>query len=352
MMFNILKDYHVMIGVDFHKAVLPPPAPPVPNLPHACIAPLCIPPWGGLTGKPNGSVFSSGLGRTMSQGTDIGSLIPHIPLPPPNLLLPIIILTSGSKSEFGAHAHVAPEGPVAFAVLKVINLNLNCAGPACPPLPTGVVITFNTNTTGVTIGDIIAGCLRMVVDSALQYALNRIFASNTVSNFLDNLVLRGFEVFGPLVGRFAPAALGAFIKGYVFSSLFSTTVENILGALAADVIGSPLGYSPGWSPVGGFLGNAEDQGQSKVQQAVDNYFNNPAVDQHPSQPPAQPQPPAPPPTASSPDAGTPPPAPSSSAPDPATSTSTSPPPGPSSSSSSPTTPQSGGVCDPSDPDSL
>lgn len=347
-----------MIGIppiERHKAVFPPPIPPVPIMMHLCGAPLCIPPWGALTGKPNGTVFTSGLGRTLSQGTDIGSLIPHVNIPPapPNLLLPIIILTSASKSEFGAHAHVATEGPVAFAVLKVLNLNLNCAGPAQPPAPSGLVITFNTNTTGVTIGDIIAGIVRMVVDSAIQYVLNRIFASNAVSNIFTRLTS---ALAAPIFARIAPFYVGqltsegievllAYHEG-VLSRMLGQGVDNLLSSIAADLVGSPLGYSPSWAP-SNLL--PLDQMQSKVQQAVDNYFNNSSVDQHPSQPPASTsaqQPPAPAPSAPPPDAGTP--TPSATAPP------NQPPPPAPSQGVPPTTssPSSGApVCDPSNPDS-
>lgn len=376
MMFNVLKDYHIMIGIppiERHKAIFPPPLPPLPWMMHWCVAPLCIPPWGGLTGKPNGSVFTSGLGRTLSQGTDIGPLIPHINIPPapPNLLLPIIILTSASKSEFGAHGHVAPQGPVAFAVLKVVNLNLNCAGPAQPPAPSGLVITFNTNTTGVTIGDIVAGVVHMVFDSAVQYGLNQLFNSNMVTNLFERLTS---ALAAPIFARIAPWAVGAFTGDAVQVLLGGGTlarmlgegfIDNILPAIASELLGSPLGYSPGWSPAGGLPGPLTDKGHTAVQQAVDNYFNNPSVEQHPSQPPsAQPSdqppphagPPAPPSAQPPTDAG-PPPAPSSSQPP----ADAGPPPpsptpsgdaGPPQGTSSQTTPSSGApVCDPSDPDS-
>ena len=63
------------------------------------------------------------------------------------------------------------------------------------------------------------------------------------------------------------------------------TIAAVFGA------GSPVGYSPGYTPAGGSgqpveLGTYTDKGHSGVQSAVDNLFNSPRVEQHPSQPPA------------------------------------------------------------------
>lgn len=131
MRFNVLKHYHPMIGIPIlekHQAIFPPAPTPVPLVPHIAAAVMCWGPWGILTGKPNPTEVSASGGMMMSQGTDIGPLIPHynlVPPAPPNVLLLVIIPTSGSKSHFGAHGHLAPKGPIAFACLKNLNLNLN-----------------------------------------------------------------------------------------------------------------------------------------------------------------------------------------------------------------------------------
>jgi len=297
MMFNVLKTYHVMIGIPFmelHQAIFPPKLAPDPKVPHACAAMLCAGPWGILTGKPNPTEISASGGVMLSQGTDIGSLIPHynvIPPAPPNALLPIIILTSGSKSHFGAHSHVAPKGPVAFACAKVVNFNLNCAGPAWPPLPSGIVITFNTHTTGVTIGDLVAGALHMVVDGLIQFGLNRLFSRAGVSDLGERIAQGALGPLLKLVGYGSVSALverglGTWVGAATEESLFALplTLAAIFGP------GSPIGYSPGYTPVGGSdhwwnLGTWTDKGHGGVQNAVDKLFNSPSVEQHPSQAP-------------------------------------------------------------------
>jgi hypothetical protein len=72
--------------------------------------------------------------------------------------------------------------------------------------------------------------------------------------------------------------------------------EEFLFALPLTIVavfgsGSPVGYSPGYTPAGGSdhwwnVSTWTDKGHSGVQQAVDNFFNTPAVEQHPSGEPA------------------------------------------------------------------
>ena len=297
MRFNVLKHYHPMIGIPYlemHQAIFPPPVPPVPKLLHFAAAMLCKGPWGKLTGKPNKTEISASGGMMMSQGTDIGPLIPHVGLPfvPPNVLLAVIIPTSGSKSHFGAHSHVAPEGPIAFACAKVINFNLNCAGPAWPPLPAGVVLAFNTHTVGVTVGDLVAGALHMFIDGLIQFGLNRLFSSKqVVDKFFESLAQRAL---GPVL-KLCGGASVEYVVGRVLGDGVGRAAEEFLFSLPGYIIGllvgSPLGYSPEHSGLGNKpVEKGVNAAHERVQQAVDNYFNSQSVDQHPAQPPASAQP--------------------------------------------------------------
>ena len=97
-MHAVLKQWHPMVGVDFHICVPPPPAPPIPCTPYRTAHVLWG--WGGM---PTQSYFldhpSSGWGLTMSTGTDIGPMIPHIG--PLSITMPLEMLFSSSKSHFG-----------------------------------------------------------------------------------------------------------------------------------------------------------------------------------------------------------------------------------------------------------
>jgi hypothetical protein len=174
----VLKHLHPMIGSDFHDEISPPGV-PVPSIPHLVMGVICFPPWGVVTGKCNETVWTT-TAMSLAQGTDMGFFIPHIPIPPApaNILAPILTLASGSKSHFGAQNHKTPKGPLAFACLVVVNLNLNYGGPTRPPLPSGFVFAvFQLTWQGVTWGDIIAGALHMLVDALIQFGINR-FLSN------------------------------------------------------------------------------------------------------------------------------------------------------------------------------
>jgi hypothetical protein len=302
--FNVLKDIHLMVSIPYiemHNAVYPPPLPPTPPyLPHLSIAPLCVPPWGGLTGKPNGDILAD-VSRTLSQGTDIGPLIPHIhiPMAPPNVLLAVIFLTSGSKSHFGASRHVLPKGPTAFAVMHYASLNLNCAGYTWPPLPSGLVASaWATNVTGVSVGDFVAGFAHMIFDALVQFGLNRFFNSSFMSSVFERLT---FKLFGPLamrylgftfnyhVGEWLSMAAGTFLTrptAVLFGRAGAAMVDNIIPTAVALLVGSPVGYSPGFSPVGGGdLGqyqpqNIVDRAHTGLTNIVDDLFNDNGVDDY------------------------------------------------------------------------
>jgi hypothetical protein len=169
MMFNVLIEWHPMIGLDLHNEVCVPPAPPVPMAPHLTTATLnwIIP--AAMTKK----VFATFVhARVMQRGTDIQSFVPHIPLAPPAILLaPILTIFSGSKSHFGPRSVEVEGTPVAVGLLGAVNINLNCGEI---PTPSGFVLAPNTVVAGMTLGDVIGGIFAMASDAAIQYAMNKI----------------------------------------------------------------------------------------------------------------------------------------------------------------------------------
>ena len=280
--FNVLKNWHPMFGADFHD-VLPPPgtAPVVPKVPHVAIAPLLM--GTTLTSNYADDVITASWGWTMIRRTDIGPVIPHIPSAP-NLLIPIIILASGSKSHFASHQNITSKGPMAVAVMMIVNLNLNCGGPTkMPPTPTGRVPAFTTHVSGFSWGDLAAGLIAMGIDAGVQFGLNMIFSNAKVGDALQRMSVvlsRGLGscLVGPVVG------------GYIGYGLAAQAVPTLYGF----IFGSPMGYSPSSSLIGGLGGDVT----SSAEDALMNYFNSPSVDQHPATPapaPAVSPPPAPPP---------------------------------------------------------
>jgi hypothetical protein len=279
MQCNVLKHYHFVVGVDFHKAQPPGPVPPVPYAPHAVTpTPLCLGPWGFLTGKPARSVISGQGGITMQKGTDIGPLIPHICIPvPPNLLTPIIILGSASKSYFGSSTTSAEKAPVAVALLQVVNINLDCGDI---PSPTGIVVTFNTVVANFTFADFMSGLATMLVEGVIQAFLNLIFAKGPLADALEGLT---GKIFGPIASQFADEmAKGAvgMVASLLIGSPLGTSGSNIIaavakafGATSPDDPNSVLG-SGVLSPVGAGAGDASGDAGDAVQKHFDN------ADQH------------------------------------------------------------------------
>lgn len=301
MLCCVLISIHPMIAVDLQDAIPPPGPVPVPSLPHYCGATLKWPPSAFLgTQKPaTGKVEAMGF-TVMQQGTDIGNLIPHVCA---NYLLPLIIAFSASKSFFGVASVQAAGSPVAVALLIVANLNMNCWGPTLPPMPLGGVVASNTVMAGMTLGDFLGGLFSMIVEGAIQFALNRAFASNTASRFFNRLQ-------GPLIRALLPNALRstsmmtallAQSSRILSNPVVAATLGNLLPSLVGLGLGSPLGYSPSWSPIGrlssalsdGARGLGSDLGNTLYPPTVPTYPSSPPPSIPASPPPPQPAPPIP-----------------------------------------------------------
>ena len=149
----IHRNIDPMIGIDVHDFIPPiiPLPPPTPNV-HIAMTLL-----GGMmiTASMTTKTTSTGF-FSIHQGSDIGPLIPHLPIPPANILFPLHIALSGSTSNFGAFSVMYEGKPVAIAVGVFVGANLNCQGPSTIPcsIPSGIVISWNTNMAGFSIGDL------------------------------------------------------------------------------------------------------------------------------------------------------------------------------------------------------
>ncbi|HYT93456.1 MAG TPA: hypothetical protein VEL76_32360 [Gemmataceae bacterium] len=307
--FNVLKNFHPMIGCDWHD-LMPPGSPSITGkAPYLAVAPLVWLTY-NLTAKWGPSTHTH-WGWTMQRQTDIGPLIPHIGAP--NVLLPLIIAFSGSKSYFGTSRILAEGKPVAIAIAKIINTNLNCDGPTkMPPLPTGFVLAFTTHETSVTLGDVLADLAQMVFDSLLQFGIARFFNLPIFGKICTPIYEK--LLFAPIFNKLLPALGNGAIMNYLYKKglvefLAKGVAIQLPLHIAGILLGSPLGWSPSWSPVGsgGYATNPNDPDspsrEESVHDALRDYING-TGNQHPSSPPPSPTPP--PPAA---DAGAPPPPP-------------------------------------------
>lgn len=259
MMCCVITRYHPMVGCDFHATwpTMPLPA-PVPMGPHFVAAVSRVGPW--WMAEPNRSTMvETAAGQPLSKVFDIGMLIPHIG-PNHPLLLAILLFTSSSQGHFGvASVEIqvnAGKGPVAVALALVVNPQLNCNDRMFfpIPLPTGILITPNTVVAGLTLGDLLAGLLSMVITSVVTMAINKITGwvggrlANLSSSLLNRVIMRMpdrvFRVFfqGTLIGA-------------ILAKRFGPHADALFNMLVGWSVGSPTGYAFPFAPLPGVLGN-------------------------------------------------------------------------------------------------
>ena len=291
-----LNTIQPIMGVDMHKTV-PPPTPPPPFAPHVVV-------WGEGWSQKTGFMWAVAnskaaspesavpkpvalcWGYAIGRGHDAGPHPGHIW---PNILLPLILLGSGSKSEFASGTVSHPQGNMAIAVAFAVNLNLDCQDFPIPPLPTGVVMAmFSTVEAGFTLGDFLGGLFSMLMDMALTWISGLICAGITsalsgigrgLSGALSSVFNGGgfFAAFGRGFGRgfvqnmassfgvrfvssLGPGALAAAFRSAAVTlvsrallSQFPYIMGPVGAAVSIRVVGSPVGYSDPNSAYGTYL---------------------------------------------------------------------------------------------------
>lgn len=261
-LINVL---HVMVGCDFHQELIVPPIPPVTApMPHMVGAPLGNVP-GALMGTVKRSDNSEGKNPVLVnfvqmpiilQGSDIGPVIPHIPLIPftPSPLTVLNTMFSGSTSEFFAFSVKVHGKPVAIATVIIVGVNLNCGFPCSAPLD--VVIAPSTVFAGFRFGDLVAGLAGMAVDVLISLAINTAFNG------------WGLSGTGGLLGSSGLA--GRITNSTVRSILTSPILQAFIGSYGG--LGSPMGYSNASTTVlGAFYGDVKSAGT----QFIADSFNPP-----------------------------------------------------------------------------
>jgi hypothetical protein len=283
----LLRHFDPMVGLDLHDEVAPPNA-PAPRVLHLVAGLLCSPPWGALTGKPNPKVWATG-GMVLSQGTDMGFLIPHAPLQPASLLAAVLSAGSGSKTSFGAHRNRAKSGALAATVAGATGLNLNC-GDGLPPGPTGQVLAFfQLVWQGTTSGDVTAGVLHTVVDVVVQHSVTKMLGFGACQESLDQISARVAAAVNARVarvssqlagGRAVGRAVGQVLDGFWVAMRDYHVFEKLPEFLAGATIGTPVGYSVPFSPESG-MENGLDADEQSLAQSIDRLFEDPAIEELP-----------------------------------------------------------------------
>lgn len=278
-MHAILKTWHPMLGVDFH---IPwPPGSPAP-------APAPVPYKTGMALFGTGLMSSyapshntMGMGCTMQQGTDIGTLIAHIGAP--SLTLPIEWVFSSSKSHFGVSRYKAEGKPIAVALLLVANPNLNCGTPL--PTPTGVVLALNTHFVGMTLADFLGGLAFMAADFLLQAVLQKLgdrgagfiarrLVPPVMSRTAAKAALRSRGVPGRAINAAARALRDS--QRTRAASAYGRVVTRGVPVAVSGVAGGPMGADLGLAGVPTPGGYAADRARTAIQ----SYQNNGSVEEH------------------------------------------------------------------------
>lgn len=276
----VLKHWDPMIGLDFHMAINPGGPPPlfvtpVPMTPHVVAGVLMWGPWGLLgKGKSEPSVRTF-HGDVMLRGTDMGYLIPHISIPPTNLLMPVWTGLSSSKSEFSVASVRCADGPVAIAILVFIGVNLDCQGTTIPvDLPTGRIIAVNTHFAGFTFGDFVAGIVMMGIDIAISAF------TGWVGSGLGKALMKtiGRRLISPIVKRVFGESVEEIISPQLVRRIMNTIGGKIVGSAVSEIDNRA---APGDGSVTDALQDGISRGVNSLTDSISDYFNNPAVDERP-----------------------------------------------------------------------
>ena len=194
-MFNAHLTVHTYIGPGSHKALVPPSV--VPEIILHIAADTLL----GLTigAKYSKTVIGPCGFQFIGKGNDSGLVVPHISIPPTNLLLPITIAFGISKPMFSASkVHIDVDGagtPLAACCNPWLPLSLNQACNDPCNYPSDIVIAPNSVVVGLTLADIVGGVIHIALDSAISAILN--WASGHASKWLIH------KIGGPIASRLA-----------------------------------------------------------------------------------------------------------------------------------------------------
>jgi hypothetical protein len=246
--FPVLTTLQPIVGSDMHKSIPPPPPAGPLMVPHVVV-------WGSGLSQKTGFMWAIaatsrasspesgclhpttvGMGHACGRTHDAGPHPGHIW---PNALLPLVMLGSSSKAEFGSgtvKVAVSPQGggslDMGVNVAYALNMNLDCQDFPIPPLPTGLCFTINYNVTaGFGLMDFLRGLIQMLFDSALTWVVSGACALLTAG-------IGG--AIGKIMGKGTFMAIaGAALKG---SASLGATVENTAIRSAAGVMNDGAGY--------------------------------------------------------------------------------------------------------------
>lgn len=254
--FPCLNTIQPIFGCDAHKTI-PPPPPAVVYAPHvvvwgvgwsqkmnflwsAAVTSKASSPESGVA-KPVQVCWGYAIGRTHDSG-------PHPAHIWANALLPVIMLGSASKHEFGSGTVKVPGGfDIAVGVAFAVDMGVDCFDFPLPSAPTGLAITAAcTVRAGFTWSDLARGLVQMVVDIAIAWLIAGAlsWAGSAISGGLKGSLGRAFEFssmftegapnFFARNGRFFVDAIRAMRPAVV--NAFSSHAPDMAVAIATPIV--------------------------------------------------------------------------------------------------------------------
>lgn len=246
---------HSYIGAGSHMAVYPPVPTAVLTM-HIAMDTLL-----GLTigAKWSKTVIGPFGFQFIGAGNDSGFVVPHIAVPPPNVLIPVIIGFGGSKPMFSASTVLIdvdgaglPMSAVAIPY-NFVSINQACNDPC--NYPSDMVISPNTVVVGLTLGDYVAGVANIAIDCIISAFANKVgggVAEGIMNKIGGRIVAAAFSRFG-----------GKLAQGFAREGT-EKVIQETIGKLTEGQVGNLIDYDlagadlPKSGDVGGVLGQAVD----------------------------------------------------------------------------------------------
>lgn len=242
---------HTFVGIGSHTAVNPPSVVPVIT-PHISMDTLL-----GLTirAKYSKTVIGPFGFQFVGQGNDSGFVVPHIGIPPNNVLIPLIIFFGGSKPMFSASTvRIDVEGagtPMACDLIpyNFVGINQACNDPC--NYPSDIVICPNSVVVGMTLGDLIAGVAATLIDVAISWAASAAggFIGEHLAKAITSVVMRQ-------AAKELAEELGEASSKEILRDIVENVVERPLVQAAATLVEKLFGV--GVDKVQGYGGSGQD----------------------------------------------------------------------------------------------
>ncbi|PKA97585.1 hypothetical protein B0O79_1251 [Flavobacteriaceae bacterium MAR_2009_75] len=246
---SIHTNIHPMLGVDWHMGTPGPPAPPV-LMPHFVAQIL-----GGLmTSAQLATTVLSHNFMVVKRASDIGMGIGHVA---PNILFPILVLTSGSVSEFGAFSVQSGGTSTAIAPGIYVGINLNCSDPV-PGASINGVIAPGCNLAGFNLADFGASMLSVAADVTISGVIN------LLGGALTKGAMKGIA---GLAGKISVSS-GLMVAVVLSTEFGGGVAEQVIGKAIGVFVGSPVGPSVGPAP-GNWPGNQTD---AAIESMMENHY--------------------------------------------------------------------------------